>query len=400
MTGGREARAYLDHNATSPLRPKVRDAMIDAMQVGGNPSSVHAEGRRARAIVETARENIVALLGADAGELMFTSGGTEANNTVLSPRLIAKTPQQRARALCFVSAVEHPSVLAGGRFDKEQVRIIPATSSGVVDIEAFMALLEENNIGIVGSAAASRNPPFMVSVMLANNETGVVQPVTEISAITLERGGFMHCDAVQALGRMPFDLSSLGVDLLTIAAHKIGGPKGIGALVGPGVDRILQDPLIKGGGQELGRRAGTENVMAAAGFGAVVELACEELADREMVGFLRDRLETRLGERFGDLVVFAKDAHRLDNTSMMALPGVSSQRVLMNMDLDGVAISAGSACSSGKIKGSPVLAAMGVAPELAECAFRVSFGPENWLPDIDRLTSVLEKVAARGDKQG
>ena len=391
-------RVYLDHNATSPLRQRVRDTMIEAMDLSGNPSSIHAEGRKASAFIERSREKIAALIGADANDVLFTSGGTEANITALSPGLVAKTVKDRARALCFVSAVEHPSVLKGGRFVQSQIRTIPVTSCGVVDLDAFIALLDAHDLTPLSGEKSKY--PFVVSVMLANNETGAIQPVTEISGIVLERGGLMHCDAVQALGRMPFDLASIGVDLVTIAAHKIGGPKGVGALIGPGIDHIVNDPLMRGGGQELRRRAGTEDIVSIAGFAMAAEISCEELADREMVRFLRDRTERRLGNEYADLIVFGKDTDRLDNTSFMAVPGISAQNMVIALDLDGIAISAGTACSSGKVKQSGGLEAMGFSADIAGCAFRVSFGPQNWLNDVDRLVSSIAKTVAQHKKAG
>jgi len=392
------ARVYLDHNATSPLRKRVRKAMIDAMDLAGNASAVYKEGREARSLVERSREKIAALIGADPKDVLFTSGGTEANLTALSPGVVTPQPTERPRALCFVSDVEHPSVGKGGRFPSGQVRTIPVTSSGVVDLDAFIDLLDAHNIGThdTGTRGHSQDKvPFMVSVMLANNETGAIQPVTEIAGIVLERGGLMHCDAVQALGRMPFDLASLGADLVTIAAHKIGGPKGVGALIGPGVDKILNDPLMTGGGQEMRRRAGTENMIAIAGFATAAEISCEELADREMVRFLRDRAESRLKAQHPELIVFSRAVDRLENTSFMAIPGVLAEKLIIALDLDGIAISSGSACSSGKVTRSPVLAAMGVNDELAKCAFRVSFGPQNWLDDVDRLVGSIKKAVER-----
>lgn len=386
-------RAYLDHNATSPMSPRVREAIVNALLIEGNPSSVHADGRRARHAVESAREKIAASVGAEPSDVLFTGSGTEANITALSPGLVANSTSDRARTLCFVSAVEHPSILKGGRFAAERVRFIPVNESGVVDLDAFIAELEANDI--VQQAKGGGNPPFVVSVMLANNETGAVQPVTEIAGLVLERGGFMHCDAVQALGRMPFDLASLGVDLLTIAPHKIGGPKGIGALIGPGVDNILNDPLLRGGGQESGRRGGTENVAAICGFGVAVEAACDELSNREMLRFLRDRLETRLRSAFGELIVFSEDTDRLDNTSLLAIPGIAAENLVIALDLGGISISSGAACSSGKVRGSHVLKAMGVSEEVARCAFRISLGPRNWMPDIDRLIAAITQHAAQ-----
>lgn len=391
----RKGRIYLDHNATSPLRRRVREAMIETMDIAGNPSSVHTEGRKARGIVERAREKIAALVGADSRDVIFTSGGTEANMTALSPGLVAKSARDRQRALCFVSAIEHPSVLSGGRFDPAQIRIIPVTPDGIVDIEAFVELLDRHHLHADNNHDRA---PFIVSVMLANNETGVVQPVTEIAAIVLERGGLMHSDAAQALGRMPFDMGSVGVDLVTINAHKIGGPKGVGALVGPGIDNVLNDPLLTGGGQEMRRRAGTEDVVSIAGFAVAAEISCEELADREMVRFLRDRFESRLTRQYSEMTVFGRKALRLDNTSLIAIPGVRAENMVIALDLDGIAISSGSACSSGKVSGSHVLEAMGVAKDLANCAFRISFGPQNWLNDIDAVVASIGKVARQADK--
>ncbi len=391
-------RAYLDHNATSPLRQRVCESMMDAMNLAGNPSSVHAEGRKARSVVELSREKIAALVGADPQDVMFTSGGTEANITALSPGLVARSEADRAKALCFVSSVEHPSVLAGGRFPPSQVIKIPVTPDGVVDLEAFIDLLDTHDI--VPGEGEQNSRPFMVSVMLANNETGAIQPVTEIAGIVLERGGMMHCDGVQALGRMPFDLASIGVDLVTIAAHKIGGPKGVGALIGPGVDNILNDPLMSGGGQEMRRRAGTENIVSIAGFATAAEISCEELADREMVRFLRDRTERRLSENHKDLIIFSKHTDRLVNTSFLAIPGIVAESLIIALDLDGIAISSGSACSSGKVTPSHVLEAMGVSREIAQCAFRVSFGPQNWMSDVDRLISSIAGFIERTTKTG
>lgn len=386
-------RIYLDHNATSPLRKQVRDAMIEVMGIGGNPSSVHKEGRKARGIIEHSREKIAALVGAEPKDVLFTSGGTEANVTALSPGLLAKTPEDRDKVLCFISDIEHPSVLSGGRFRKSQIRTIPVNSSGVVDLQAFIDLLDAH--GLVPNQDNENTQPFMVSVMLANNETGAIQPVTEIAGIVLERGGFMHCDGVQALGRMPFDMASIGVDLVTINAHKIGGPKGVGALVGPAIDKVLNDPLMSGGGQEMRRRAGTEDLVSIAGFASAAEISCEELADREMVRFLRDRLERRLGEQYKDLVIFAKDTDRLDNTSFLAIPGVLAENMIIALDLDGIAVSSGAACGSGKVAQSHVLTAMGVSEDIAQCAFRVSFGPQNWLSDIDALVGSIAGIVKR-----
>ncbi len=365
---------YLDHNATAPARPEVMAEIMRVMNIGGNPSSVHTIGRGARAILETSRENIARQVTCRPGQLVFTGGGTEANNIAL-----------RASGMDHLvfSSTEHDSILNIKDSFPGQVDILSVDDKGYVSPDELSQLL---------TGARGR---VLVSVMLANNETGAIQPVTEIAGIVLERGGLMHCDAVQALGRMPFDLASLGADLVTIAAHKIGGPKGVGALIGPGVDKILNDPLMTGGGQVMRRRAGTENIIAIAGFATAAEISCEELADREMVRFLRDRAESRLKSQHPELIVFSREADRLENTSFMAIPGVLAEKLIIALDLDGIAISSGSACSSGKVTRSQVLAAMGVNDELAKCAFRVSFGPQNWLDDVDRLVGSLTKAVER-----
>ena len=381
------ARTYLDWNASAPLRVEAHAALSAALALTGNPSSVHHEGRATRQIVEDARGAIAALVGADARNVIFTAGGTEANALALAPRLDAGRRQPFDRLL--VSAIEHPSVLAGGRFAPTAVENIPVDANGMVDLGALQRRLEA-----LGDQRA------LVSLMAANNETGVIQPVAEAAGIVHRHGGLVHVDAVQAAGRIALDIAALGADLLTLSAHKIGGAKGAGALVKR--DESLQiEPLIRGGGQERGSRAGTENVAAIAAFGAAAATAKASLAaEAAHMARLRDRLEAGLG---AGAVVFGAAAARLPNTTLAAMPGARAETLVIGFDLDGVAISSGSACSSGKVAPSHVLAAMGVAAELARGAVRVSIGAATTEAEIDRLLKVwqtLAKSLSSGMKQG
>jgi len=381
------ARTYLDWNASAPLRVEAHAALSAALALTGNPSSVHHEGRATRQIVEDARGAIAALVGADARNVIFTAGGTEANALALAPRLDAGRRQPFDRLL--VSAIEHPSVLAGGRFAPTAVENIPVDANGMVDLGALQRRLEA-----LGDQRA------LVSLMAANNETGVIQPVAEAAGIVHRHGGLVHVDAVQAAGRIALDIAALGADLLTLSAHKIGGAKGAGALVKR--DESLQiDPLIRGGGQERGSRAGTENVAAIAAFGAAAATAKASLAaEAAHMARLRDRLEAGLG---AGAVVFGAAAARLPNTTLAAMPGARAETLVIAFDLDGVAISSGSACSSGKVAPSHVLAAMGVPAELARGAIRVSIGPSTAEAEIDRFLKVwqtLAKSLSSGMKQG
>jgi cysteine desulfurase len=373
-------RAYLDHNATSPLRPEARQAMIACLDLPGNASSVHAEGRAARAQVEDAREAVAAAIRCAPRQIVFTSGGTEANVMALSPVWLGEAARP---VRLFVSAVEHPSVLKGGQFAAGDVELLPIDVDGVVDVEAakgaFRAWHER-----------SGGAPFLVSVMLANNETGAIQPVAEIASAVQALNGLLHSDAVQAFGKLPLDARILGADLLSVSAHKMGGPKGAGALA------VLRDDLpvatlFRGGGQEAGYRAGTENIPAIAAFGAV---AGSGLREPEAIRALRDRLETEITKSAPGLVVFSQGVPRLPNTSCFAVAGLDAETLLMAFDLAGVAVSSGSACSSGKVARSHVLEAMGVAPELTAGAIRVSLGWSTSEADIERF------LAAWGDIYG
>jgi cysteine desulfurase len=373
-------RIYLDWNATAPLRPQARDAMLAALEVIGNPSSVHAEGRAARRLVEMARERVAALVGAEARNVVFTSGGTEANMLALTPA-VGTGGARHGRLM--VSAIEHPSVLSGGRFPAGQIEQLPVTGSGRIDLSALAAKL------------AAAEGKALVSVMLANNETGVVQPISEAARLIHEAGGILHVDAVQAAGRIPCDINALGADLLTLSGHKIGAPKGVGALIKRDATLHIGEPLIKGGGQERGARAGTENVTAIAGFGAAAAAALADLsAEGARMLALRHTLEAALRAGSPGVVIFGAEAERLPNTTLVAQPGMKAETAIIAFDLDGVAVSSGAACSSGKVQPSHVLAAMGVPPGLARGAIRVSLGPTTTESEIDRFIEAWIKVSA------
>ena len=370
-------RVYLDWNATAPLRPRARAAMAAALDFVGNPSSVHAEGRAARHLVEEARRQVAALVGAETRNVVFTSGGTEANMLALSP---AVGTGGAACGRLLVSAIEHPSVLAGGRFPVAVVEQVPATADGRIDLAALAKAL----------AAPGGRP--LVSLMLANNETGVLQPVSEAAAMVHAAGGLLHVDAVQAAGRVPCDINAIGADLMTVSAHKIGGPKGVGALVLRSQAVHLADPLIKGGGQERGARAGTENVAGIAGFGAAAAAALESLsADAARMTELHNRLERGLRDIAPDVMIFGAQAERLPNTTLFGVPGMKAETAVIAFDLDGVAVSSGAACSSGKVAPSHVLAAMGVPPPLARGAVRVSLGASTTETDVDCFLAAWRK---------
>ncbi|MHA1134165.1 MAG: cysteine desulfurase family protein [Alphaproteobacteria bacterium] len=371
-------RSYLDYNATAPLRPEVREAVADALGHAGNPSSVHAEGRAARAAIEEARGRVASLAGARPEDVIFTSGGTEANVTVLAE------PAGDESWQLYLSAIEHPSVLSGGRFHPETTTMIPVTADGVADLAVLAKTLEKHKPG-------GRRP--LVSLMAANNETGAIQPVREAADIVHEAGGRLHSDAVQAAGRIPLDMTTLGTDMLTLSAHKIGGPKGVGALVLK--DGVRVEPLIKGGGQEGRRRAGTENVPGIVGFGVAAALAAKELADVGALAALRDQLEEGVRAVAADAVIVSASAPRLPNTSCIAVPGVKAETLVIGLDLAGIAVSAGSACSSGKVEVSHVLEAMGLSPEIAGGAVRVSLGFGTKNDDIKRYVSAFGELIKR-----
>jgi cysteine desulfurase len=374
-------RIYLDWNATAPLRPQAQEALREAFSVSGNPSSVHAEGRAARRLVERAREQVAALVGAQPHDVFFTSGGTEANMLALAPAIEA-AGQKQPRDRLLISAIEHSSVRTGGRFPREMVGDIPVAGDGRVDLAA---LAEE----------VSKSARPLVSLMLANNETGVVQPVAEAAAIVHAADGLLHVDAVQGPGRVPCDIGSLAADLLTLSAHKIGGPKGVGAVVRRGEDIHFPDPLIRGGGQERGIRAGTENVAGIAAFGAAAAAAREQFAAEtaHMKG-LRDALESGLKVVSQNAVIFGETAERLPNTTLFAVAGMKAETAVIAFDLEGVAVSSGAACSSGKVQPSHVLAAMGVPAELTRGAVRVSLGWNTTKVDVEGFLRAWKKLAS------
>jgi cysteine desulfurase len=358
---------YLDWNATAPLRREAKAAMTAALTLRGNPSSVHSWGRAARQQIESCREAVAALIGAGPEAVVFTSGGTEANHLALFGS---------GRERILVSAIEHGSVLQA----VPSAEIMPVDRHGVVDVSALQQQL----------AADPR--PALVSVMLANNETGVIQPVREIAGIAHAHGALFHCDAVQGAGRLPLSAGDIGADLVSLSAHKIGGPFGIGALIASGGTDVV--PTIRGGGQERGRRAGTENLPGIAGFVAAAEAAVAGLFEYDRVRRLRDELETA-ALAVPDALVIGADVPRLPNTTALALPGVKAETQVIALDLAGVMVSAGAACSSGKVGPSHVLAAMGVAPEIANSTIRVSLGWTTTQADIEHFLDAWTALARR-----
>jgi cysteine desulfurase len=370
------SRVYLDWNATTPLRAEARAAMLTAYELIGNPSSVHAEGREARRLVEDARSALGTAVGAQPRNVVFTSAGTEANALALSPGLRGLSGRPVERLL--VSAVEHASVLAGGRFPAASVGQIRVTRSGVLDLDHLKGLLSDG-------------PPALVSIMAANNETGAIQPVAEAAHIVHEAGGLIHVDAIQVLGKIAFNINAVSADLATFSAHKIGGPKGVGALaVAEGIAGL--EPILRGGGQELGRRAGTENVAGIAGFGAAVKVALQALPeDAERMATLRDRLENGIRAITG-ATVFSDDVKRLPNTGLFTAPGLKAETAVIGFDLEGIAVSSGSACSSGKVQPSHVLSAMGFDPAIAQGAVRLSLGWSTEPEDINRTLEAWRKL--------
>jgi cysteine desulfurase len=361
---------YCDYNAGAPLRAEAAVAMARAMAQAGNASSVHSFGRRARAQIEDAREKIGAGVGAAAENVVFTSGASEALQLAMT---------SAGAASLIISAVEHDAVFEHATRALKGDRVAPVDANGVIDLEALARLL------------ADAPKPALVALQLANNETGVIQPVAKVAALCREYGALLLVDAAQAFGRIPVDIADLDATYLVVSSHKLGGPTGVGALIlAPGAPFAT---TRFGGGQERGRRPGTENAGAIVGFGVAVEWALRDLAEESArVAALRDRFEAGLP---GDAVVFGADAKRLPNTSNFALPGLAAETAVIAMDLEGVAVSSGAACSSGKVRSSRVLAAMGVEAALAKAALRVSFGHESKESDVDEALNALAKITAR-----
>lgn len=377
------SRVYLDWNATSPLLPAARNALVEALETFGNPSSIHAEGRSARALVEEARVRVAALAGVAPAGVVFTSGGTEAANLALTPSLAPAG--ERPCDLLFVSAGEHACVLDGHRFPASQVRIAPLNADGRIDLPALAAMLDE-----AGDARV------MLALQAANNETGAIQPVREAAAFVHARGGVVVCDAVQAAGRIDIRAQTLDADAIIVSAHKIGGPKGVGALALRASNTNMDIVMVRGGGQERNLRAGTENVGAIAAFGVAADWALRASeADMRRLAALRDRMEERLMRTAPDMTFFSAAAPRLANTSSFAAAGAPAATLLMGLDLEGFAVSSGSACSSGKVKASHVLAAMGIAPDIASGAIRVSLGRDTTEGDVAAFADAFVRVASR-----
>ncbi|WP_395698055.1 cysteine desulfurase family protein [Methylocella sp.] len=375
------ARVYLDHNATTPLRAAARAAMLRAFDQPGNASSAHAEGRAARALLEDARAQVAGALGGPAAGVVLTSGGTEALNLVLTPTLEIGG---RGFDVLLTGAGEHPAVLAGHRFAPERAKTVALTPSGALDLDALAAALA----GLQGARP-------LLALQAANNETGAVQPVAAAAALVHQAGGALVCDAVQGAGKIPVSFADLEADALVVSGHKFGGPVGAAALCFREEASHIGDVMIRGGGQERGARAGTQNVAAVCGMAAALaeaEGAREEESIR--LAALRDGLEAEILRRDPQAAIFGREAARLPNTLAFALPGMEAQLLLIRLDVEGVAVSAGSACASGKTKPSHVLAAMGVSPELAGGALRVSLGWSSTQADCARFLSALDDAAA------
>lgn len=375
-------RVYLDYNASAPLLPSARAAMLAALDASANPSSVHSEGRAARRIVEDARRAVAALVNGKPDHVVFTSGATEAAATLLTPEWqMGRAALRMARV--YVSAADHPCVLNGGRFGAERTVRIGVEANGIVDLEALAQALAAHD--------KSEGLP-LVAIHAANNETGVIQPLEEIGKLVKAAGGVFVADAVQAAGRVPLDVSAGYVDYLILSSHKIGGPLGAGAFVAHS-DLMMPKPLIVGGGQEKGFRAGTENLAAIAGFGAAARQAAETMARMDEIRALRDGLELSILALAPDAEIFGRGTERLANTVFFAIPGIKSETAQIAFDLAGVALSAGSACSSGKVGPSHVLKAMG--HDNPEGALRVSIGPATTPAEIAQFTATLSGMVAR-----
>ncbi len=361
-------RIYLDYNATAPIRPEAAAAVARAMEQPHNASSVHRFGQEGRKLVEDARATVAHLVGAPPAQVIFNSGATEGNNTVL---------HHFKGERILVSAIEHPSVLESVP-DAER---IPVTKDGIVDLDALEELLK------------AEPKPALVSVMLVNNETGAIQPIRDVADLSKKYGALVHCDAAQAAGKIAIDMSALGVDFLTLSAHKIGGPQGVGALV-LGLCGITPT-LLQGGGQEKSARAGTENVAGIAGFGVAAKLAAHDLPRYQQLEPLRSSLELELCKAQQDVVVHSQNVERVAGTSLFSFPGAASETLLMALDLEGIAISNGSACSSGTVKPNHVLKAMRASEDIASSALRVSMGWDTKERYIEEFLKAFEKIVKR-----
>lgn len=362
------SKIYLDYNATAPIQPEVIALVSEIMSQTGNASSVHGHGRAARKYVEDARHQVANMAGVTAEQVIFTSGATEATNAVLSGFKNKKT---------LISAIEHPAVV-----DSLPDAIkIPVDKNGIIDLAAYENLL---NTG---------DPAKLVSVMLVNSETGVIQPVAEMAKMARDKGALFHTEVVQAAGRIDISLNKLGVDYMSLSAHKFAGPQGVGALILR--EGINAPKFMRGGGQEKNCRAGTHNTAGIAGMGLAAQIAMDNIENYQKIGLMRDEMEKRLKSISDKIVIYGEDAPRICNTSNIGIPDLSAQTQMMALDLDGISVSSGSACSSGAFKPSPVLMAMGVSEADAKCALRISMGWNTTSADIDAFVESWTKIIER-----
>lgn len=363
---------YLDHNASTPMRPKALALMTGLLQVTANPSAIHKNGRFLRAHIEKAREQVAAAVGGNPENVIFTSGATEANITVLNGCAGVRH--------VIVSDVEHPSVKKAC----DDILVCPVTCDGLIRMDSLEDLLKD---------CAKKDGGILVSVMLVNNESGVIQPVKEVAALARKYGALFHTDAAQALGRLPVDLATLEADALTLSAHKVGGPQGVGAIVLR--DGLTLSPLFRGGKQEKSRRAGTENAAGIAAFGAAAEEAAANVAEYRKLAALRDHMEEEILRMSPEAVIFGKNVARVPNTSFFSTPGLESQALMIGFDLEGIAVTAGTACSSGSTRKSTVLAAMGATEQEQESSLRVSFGWSSTPEDAAAFLAAWQKIYTR-----
>ena len=361
---------YLDYNATSPLRAEVKAAILDILGEPGNPSSIHSSGRRARAKLEKSRIQVANLIGAKPENIIFTSGATEAD-------ILAIKGTQHADVI--ISSIEHDAVLSA----VPEAKKAPVDENGIIRLEELDKLLSKTE------------QPCLVSIMWANNETGVIQPIKEIINVSSFYGAIVHADAVQALGKIPIDFNASGLDMMSISAHKIGGVSGIGALIIK--DEVKLQPLMVGGGQERGQRSGTENIIGIVGFGAAAEVLSINNGEQNEIRRLRDLFELKLLEKVPSVEILCKNVPRLCNTSAVVMPGVSAETQIIAFDLEGIYISAGAACSSGKVKPSHVIEAMGLSGDALTNTIRVSFGWQNKESHVDRLVDTWLKLYKRAN---
>ncbi|PHP68064.1 cysteine desulfurase [Zhengella mangrovi] len=377
-----KATAYLDYNASAPLLMSARRAMESAMDCDANPSSVHRAGKAARRLVEDARRQVADLVGASAEHVVFTSGATEAATTLLTPHWhMGRAPMTCSHL--YVLASDHPCLLSGGRFPEGKVTRLPVTTDGLADLDAMRRALEEHD---------TETGLPLVALHAANNETGVLQPLDAIRALVVDAGGLLVVDAVQAAGRVSIDIANGYADFVILSAHKLGGPRGVGACVAR-AGLVMPEPLVRGGGQERGHRAGTENVAGIAGFGAAAEDARAGLSSMADVAALRDGFEAQIAAILPAVVIHGQGAPRIANTSFVSLPGLKAETAQIALDLEGLQVSAGSACSSGKVGPSHVLEAMGADAGLG--ALRVSIGRATTRDELERLVETLKVLLAR-----